>query len=74
MKRFGLRSGACPQTYALGLKEVWQLDRKQTGSASQAAAAFPPGTVVHTVGWPLPQRVYGGGWMYAMEGDLLSLG
>lgn len=66
MKRFGLRerAGADPQTYALGVKEVWVVD----------SAVHNPGTVWHTIGWPLPHSVYGGGWVYHMAGGKVSIG
>ncbi|KAI3438297.1 hypothetical protein D9Q98_000731 [Chlorella vulgaris] len=66
MKRFGLReqAGAQPQTYALGVKEVWEID----------PAKHRPGLVVHTVGHPLPWDVYGGSWIYHMPNNRVSLG
>ena len=48
-----------PQTFALGLKEVW----------SVPAAKHKPGTVWHTVGYPLPADTYGGGFLYHMAGE-----
>lgn len=56
MQHYGLReaAGACPQTYALGLKEVWAVPPEQQ----------QPGLVVHTVGHPLDSSTYGGGWLY----------
>jgi flavin-dependent dehydrogenase len=59
MKHYGLReaAGASPQTYALGLKEVWEVPEEQ----------HSPGLVVHTVGWPLDSSTYGGGWIYHMD-------
>lgn len=64
--KYGLRekAGADPQTYALGVKEVWEVD----------PAKHSPGTVWHTVGWPLPVNTYGGGWLYHMKGGRVSLG
>ncbi|KAF8072354.1 hypothetical protein HT031_000013 [Scenedesmus sp. PABB004] len=56
--------GACPQTYALGIKEVWEVPE----------AAARPGLVVHTVGWPLDAGTYGGGWLYHMDERRVSLG
>jgi electron-transferring-flavoprotein dehydrogenase len=57
--RFGLRSGADPQTYALGIKEVWRLP-----DGAPAAAKHSEGLVVHTVGAPLDWGTYGGGFIY----------
>lgn len=66
LKRYGLREavGADPQTYALGIKEVWQID----------PAKHEPGTVWHSVGYPLPWDTYGGGWLYHMSDNRVSLG
>jgi len=66
MKRYSLREkvGADPQTYALGVKEVWEID----------PARHIPGMVWHTVGWPLPVDTYGGGWLYHMSENRVSLG
>lgn len=66
IQRFHLResSGADPQTYALGIKEVWEID----------PSLHSAGTVCHTVGWPLSGNVYGGGWVYHMKNNLVSLG
>ena len=52
--KFGLRAGADPQTYAIGVKELWEV----------APAQHRPGLVVHTVGWPLDRRTYGGSFLY----------
>lgn len=52
---------ANPQIYALGVKELWQVEK-------------PLERVVHTLGWPLPRDAFGGSWMYPMGDDLVSLG
>ena len=62
--RFGLRDGVAPQTYALGVKELWEVD----------PAKHNAGTVVHTVGWPLDAGTYGGSWLYHFENNLVSVG
>jgi len=54
-------SSANPQIFALGVKELWQVDR-------------PLDRVIHTLGWPLPRDAFGGSWMYPMGPDLVSLG
>jgi electron-transferring-flavoprotein dehydrogenase len=66
MKRYSLRekAGADPQTYGLGIKEVWEIDPEK----------HIPGMVWHTVGWPLPTNTYGGGWLYHMSENRVSLG
>ena len=50
-----------PQIFALGVKELWE-------------TPSPPEAVIHTLGWPLPQDVFGGSWMYPMGGNLVSFG
>jgi electron-transferring-flavoprotein dehydrogenase len=62
--RFGLRDRADPQTYALGIKELWEI----------APEKHQPGLVVHTVGWPLDNRTYGGSFLYHIEGGQVSVG
>ncbi|KAI8470583.1 MAG: hypothetical protein J3K34DRAFT_451770 [Monoraphidium minutum] len=66
ISRFGLRAaaGACPQTYALGIKEVWEVPE----------AAHQEGLVVHTVGAPLDGSTYGGGFIYHMDQRRVALG
>ena len=64
MARFGLRDGVGPQTYALGVKELWELP----------AARHRPGFVQHTMGWPLDGRTYGGSWLYHFGENLVSYG
>ncbi|PPQ90503.1 hypothetical protein CVT25_014186 [Psilocybe cyanescens] len=61
---YNLRKEAEPQTYGIGLKEVWRVDPEK----------HKPGEVVHTLGWPLDKNTYGGGWVYHMDGGLVSLG
>lgn len=64
IERFQLRDGADPQTYAIGIKELWEIapDRHQ------------PGLVIHTVGWPLKGDVYGGSFLYHLENRQVSVG
>ena len=64
MARFGLREGVEPQTYGLGLKEVWRIP----------AAKARPGFVQHSLGWPLPSDVYGGSFLYHMAPDTVLVG
>jgi electron-transferring-flavoprotein dehydrogenase len=63
-ERFGLRDGAEPQTYGLGVKELWEI----------APEKHIPGKVVHTIGWPLDSRTYGGSWLYMFGQNLVSVG
>jgi electron-transferring-flavoprotein dehydrogenase len=62
--RFGLREGCDPQTYAIGLKELWEVDPGQ----------HRPGLVVHTIGWPLDRRTYGGSFLYHMADNQVAVG
>jgi electron-transferring-flavoprotein dehydrogenase len=63
-QRFKLRDGVDPQTYAIGIKELWEL----------APERHRPGLVVHTVGWPLDHRTYGGSFLYHLEGGQAAVG
>ena len=60
----GLEKGNNPMTYSLGLKELWELP----------PGRLEPGTVIHTLGWPLNRQQYGGGFLYGMRNNLVSLG
>ena len=62
--RFGLRDGADPQTYGIGLKELWEVRPEQ----------HRPGRVTHTAGWPLVHDTYGGGFLYHLDGGLVATG
>ena len=64
IKKFNLRRDSQPQTYGLGLKEVWEVKPEN----------FRPGEVVHSMGYPLPSNTYGGGWLYHFGENLVSLG
>jgi electron-transferring-flavoprotein dehydrogenase len=61
---YNLRQNSDPQTYGLGIKEIWQVD----------PGAHVPGRVVHTIGWPMDHATYGGSWCYHMDDNLVSLG
>ena len=64
MEEFGLREGVQPQTYALGIKEVWEVPAEQ----------HEEGTVWHSVGWPLDDQTYGGSFLYHMADNRVALG
>jgi len=64
IRHFELDRGKEPQTYGLGMKELWQLPKGRTR----------PGTVLHTIGWPLPRETYGGGFVYHLDQDRLAIG
>ncbi len=62
--RFRLRDGVDPQTYGIGIKEIWEID----------PAKHKQGLVQHTIGYPLDHRTYGGSWLYHWENNLISIG
>jgi electron-transferring-flavoprotein dehydrogenase len=64
MQRFKLRDGVDPQKYAIGLKELWQID----------PAKHKPGLVMHSMGWPLDGKTAGGSFMYHLEDNQVSIG
>ena len=57
--KFNLRVESDPQTYGIGIKELWEISPEQ----------HEPGLVVHTAGWPLPSDTYGGGFAYHWTGN-----
>lgn len=63
-KKFNLRSNADPQTYGIGIKELWEIPEN----------LHKPGLVQHTVGWPLNQQTYGGSFIYHLGNNLLAIG
>jgi electron-transferring-flavoprotein dehydrogenase len=56
--------GLNPQIYSIGIKELWEVP----------PARIAPGWVAHTLGWPLPSSIYGGGWIYGLRDNRVSLG
>jgi electron-transferring-flavoprotein dehydrogenase len=64
MKRFNLREGRDPQTYAIGVKELWEIP----------TANHKPGLIEHSIGWPLNSATYGGSWLYHFGNNLVSYG
>ncbi|MDP3705837.1 MAG: electron transfer flavoprotein-ubiquinone oxidoreductase [Legionellaceae bacterium] len=64
MHKFKLREHCQPQTYALGLKEIWQVPENK----------HRRGEVIHTVGWPLNQATYGGSFIYHLSENRVAIG
>ena len=62
--KFNLNEGRDPQTYGLGLKELWEV----------TPAQYVPGLVVHTAGWPLDSNTYGGSYLYHLENNQVAVG
>ncbi|MCH7554456.1 MAG: electron transfer flavoprotein-ubiquinone oxidoreductase [Proteobacteria bacterium] len=63
-ERFDLRRGVDPQTFGIGIKELWEVspDRHR------------PGRIVHSVGWPLDSSTYGGSFLYHLEDNQVAVG
>jgi electron-transferring-flavoprotein dehydrogenase len=64
VRRLALDAGRSPQLYAIGIKELWELPKDR----------LTPGTVIHTMGYPLRMEEFGGAFIYAMPGGLTSVG
>lgn len=63
-QRLGLNEGKEPQVFSLGVKELWEVP----------AGNFDEGRVVHTLGFPSDTKTYGGGWIYGMKNNVISIG
>ncbi|CAG7603070.1 electron transfer flavoprotein-ubiquinone oxidoreductase [Candidatus Vallotia tarda] len=63
-KHFGLRQGRDPQVYSIGLKELWEIEPSR----------HKPGLVIHTVGWPLNTKTYGGSFLYHLNNYQVAVG
>ncbi len=64
MAHFDLTQGRDPQSYGIGIKELWEID----------PAKFKSGLVVHTAGWPLQSDTYGGSFLYHFEDNRVAVG
>ena len=62
--KFKLDEGRDPQSYGLGIKELWEID----------PARHQPGFVMHTAGWPMDSSTYGGAFLYHAEDNKIALG
>ncbi len=62
--RFSLREGKDPQTYAIGIKELWDIDPEKAR----------PGLAWHSIGWPLANDTYGGSFLYHLKGNQVAVG
>jgi electron-transferring-flavoprotein dehydrogenase len=63
-ERFSLRRNCASQTYGLGIKELWEIPKEK----------HTPGSVWHSIGWPLSSDTYGGSWLYMLGENLVSIG
>jgi electron-transferring-flavoprotein dehydrogenase len=64
IRKFDLAADCDPQTYGIGMKELWQLPE---GRVEQ-------GLIQHSVGWPLPSQIYGGSFVYHLDKNRLAVG
>ena len=64
MDKYMLNKDCDPQTYAIGIKELWEIDPKM----------HKAGLVVHTAGWPLDRSTYGGSFLYHLENNQVAVG
>jgi electron-transferring-flavoprotein dehydrogenase len=64
IKKFDLASGHCPQTFAIGFKELWQLP----------PGRVRPGRIEHGLGWPVDARTYAGSFLYHLDQDRVYVG
>lgn len=64
MARLGLMEGKESQVFSIGVKEIWEVP----------AGSFEEGRVVHTLGFPSDTQTYGGGWIYGMKNNVVSIG
>jgi electron-transferring-flavoprotein dehydrogenase len=64
ISRFKLDAGRDPQSYSIGIKEVWEIDPSR----------HKPGLALHSAGWPLDEMTYGGSFMYHMENNQVAIG
>jgi electron-transferring-flavoprotein dehydrogenase len=64
IRKYGLDDASDPQTYGIGMKELW---RVQPGKSK-------PGLVQHTAGWPLDSKIYGGSFIYHLDKDRIAIG
>ena len=63
-ERFDLRKDCDPQTFAIGIKELWEIDPDK----------HVQGRIVHTVGWPMDGMTYGGSFLYHLEDNQVAVG
>ena len=64
MAKFDLNKGKDPQSYGIGIKELWEIDPSK----------HKPGLVIHTAGWPLDAKTYGGSFLYHLENNQVMVG
>jgi electron-transferring-flavoprotein dehydrogenase len=64
IERLKLDRDSDPQVYSVGIKELWEMPDDR----------FAPGSVIHTMGWPLDSHTFGGSWVYGMRDRIIDIG
>ena len=64
INKYNLRKDSDPQTYGIGLKELWEIKPEN----------HKLGETIHSIGWPLDNRTYGGSFLYYLENNQVSVG
>jgi electron-transferring-flavoprotein dehydrogenase len=64
IEKYDLRKNCDPQTYGLGIKEIWRIGPEK----------HHEGSTMHSIGWPMDTKTYGGSWLYHMEDSQVSIG
>ena len=64
INKYNLRENSSPQTYGIGLKELWEIKPEN----------HKLGEVIHSIGWPLDKKTYGGSFLYYLENNQVSVG
>ena len=64
IKKYNLDEGKSPQSYGIGLKEIWEIDKEN----------HKEGSIMHSAGWPLSNDIYGGSFLYHMDNNQISIG
>ncbi len=64
IKKYNLDEGKSPQSYGIGLKEIWEIDEVN----------HKEGSIMHSAGWPLSNDIYGGSFLYHMDKNQISIG
>ncbi len=64
MEKFNLNTDNSPQTYGIGIKELWEISPDKS----------KPGSIIHTTGWPLDNDTYGGSFLYHLDNNKISIG
>lgn len=64
IEKFNLQENSQPQSYAIGIKELWEVDSPE----------YQPGKVIHSIGWPLDHKTYGGSFVYHLDNNRVAVG